>query len=367
LEERVLPAPLPIVGVFRGHYHDTSVFDGHYKTDDGFITLIIRPNGGLTSVSAGITGAAMITGFAGQSATLPVALGFEQRESNRVYVSVQAEADGIDLGNPGFLNVEGMFRGRSIVVAHYNVNGIGGYSTAYPDPHVVLGTPPPRPRPTATIIATARDLASEVFRGYDGRPIRIAQVLNVPKNDPTYLVTLSGTELFNLAQATTVPEDTLAEIDVHDAFYRVALHAIRATVPRGSRLILAGHSLGGMEIQNLVNDPALNDTYQVTDVIVFGTPKTKAPLVSGIRYRVLELVGDPVPALATYRWPSFMVDSLTNPWEHDPGAVYGHLEYPHSTLLGTAFDGLGTYHGKTVLKIRIVETCPAPRFGTRHP
>jgi hypothetical protein len=134
LEERVLPASLPILGVFSGHYHDQSVNQGNYQDDDGYITVSVNAAPGGNSVSTGLTGTVGITGFAGQSATLPIEIGFEEQNSpTEQEISVQAVGASGTPYSTTFFNLVGSFQGGDIQVRSYNVNNLGGYSTAYPD------------------------------------------------------------------------------------------------------------------------------------------------------------------------------------------------------------------------------------------
>ena len=86
--------------------------------------------------------------------------------------------------------------------------------------------------PPDRLIANAQQLAGQVFNGYNGTPIQIAKVLNKPR---TYLVMLSGTELFNPAQPTNIFEDALADAGKPDYYYLAIFKAIRRTYPRVRR------------------------------------------------------------------------------------------------------------------------------------
>jgi pimeloyl-ACP methyl ester carboxylesterase len=148
-------------------------------------------------------------------------------------------------------------------------------------------------------------LAAIIFQQYgpDKPPIWIYTVKNLPRG--TYLIALQGFEQgvvggYDVSQAwlsgTRNPELVLA-YNVRNAAhgddrYRAAiLDAVKA-LPRGSRLILAGHSAGGIEAQNLVSD-LTKLGFQVERVITFGSPIT-ADKVSSTRYIYVKSQGDPV-------------------------------------------------------------------------
>jgi hypothetical protein len=242
---------------------------------------------------------------------------------------------------------------------------------------VVSPTPTPTPTPTSTptptptpttpshslhVIANAQELAAQVFQGYNGTPIQIAQVQNLPK---TYLVMLSGTQLNNFNQPTNIFEDVLSDAGQPDYYYLAIDKAIRAHIPRGARVIIAGHSLGGMEAQNIVVDSWLRTHYRFTNVIAFGSPRTAAPLNAHVTYTDINLRGDPVPALSAPGsvWPANSVQTVANPWQYNPLTIFGHLEYPYATSLDT-YDALGRDNGHMTLRLgRIIHLAvPVPEF-----
>lgn len=157
----------------------------------------------------------------------------------------------------------------------------------------------PKPEPnrlTNPHIANQRDMAQAVFDRYDtDNPIAIVPVKG--KQD-TYVVLLSGTEPVNLAQATTAPEDVAASLNLNDRYRENVMHALdESGIKKSDKLIFAGHSLGGMEAQNIVADENFKKKYHATEVVTFGSPKT-APEQDGVTYHRFTTVGDPVPKLS---------------------------------------------------------------------
>jgi len=211
-------------------------------------------------------------------------------------------------------------------------------------------------RASVQVIANAQQLVAQVFNGYNGDPIQIAQVRNLPD---TYLVMLAGTDLFKPAQATSLPEDVAAEFGVPDPYYAAIKQAIRKHIPKGAQVILAGHSLGGMEAENIVTDHWLDQHYRFTHVITFGAPKTGASINPNVTYTAFDLAGDPVTAITLFQWPPTSVYTLANPWEYDASTVFGHVEYPNSPLLDE-FDALGQSNGNATLELGPITHVRAP-------
>lgn len=163
----------------------------------------------------------------------------------------------------------------------------------------------PREFPGRQRVCDLQQLAAIIFQRYgpDKPPIAIYTVRNLPRG--TYVIALQGLEPgvvggYDASQAwlsgTRNPELALAykvRNAAHGADrYRAAiLDAVKA-LPRGSKLILAGHSAGGIEAQNLVGD-LTKMGFQVERVITFGSPVT-ADKASSTRYTYVKSQGDPV-------------------------------------------------------------------------
>lgn len=144
------------------------------------------------------------------------------------------------------------------------------------------------------VLQCASDTFVFVLDGYnagdDGKkyPIGIAQVLNAPN---TWLVSLSGTDLNNPG-STGIPEDIMQGLNLPDNFGLQAVQAVLNNVPRGANLVLAGHSLGGMEAQGVAG--LLTPLgYRVSRVITFGAPMNAIPL-PWVNYRRFATARDPV-------------------------------------------------------------------------
>ena len=148
--------------------------------------------------------------------------------------------------------------------------------TVYDEPTEIYVPPPPLPpQPISQTIRSAYDLIQLVEEGYFAHPdgvkyqITITRVLNMPN---TWLVVASGTDL-TVDAATGITEDILAGIGAFDAYVGSLVTAVTAAIPNGGNLILAGDSLGGMEVQNLLKYlPQLKCT--CSNLITFNSPQT---------------------------------------------------------------------------------------------
>ncbi|MDR6269228.1 hypothetical protein [Arthrobacter russicus] len=76
---------------------------------------------------------------------------------------------------------------------------------------------------------------------------------------------------------------------------QAVIDAVGATVPPGSELLLTGHSQGGMTAMNLAADPAALAGYQLTHVVVYGSPVDNDRPDPGVTVLAFEHANDVVP------------------------------------------------------------------------
>lgn len=211
-------------------------------------------------------------------------------------------------------------------------------------------SPEQTPRPTR--IENAQQLAGLVFSQYDTfQPICVIPVSNQTQ---TYLLLFSGTELKAPTQASHVTSDLTAALAISffDFFKTSAEQALQdfrtseGNHLNGSSFIIVGHSLGGMEAENLVADPAFASRYHIVRLITFGKPKTRAHVPDSRIARHFLLIGDPV-----VKWVDSLICFVRG---HSPGTLIlpptsntsrsEHSNYPVSEAL-TRYDALGDLIG----------------------
>jgi Lipase (class 3) len=155
-------------------------------------------------------------------------------------------------------------------------------------------------------VQTAAHLAQVIDAGYNAGafgpvsivPVKVREGGKVTK---AYLMTISGTEAVS-GQATGWLTNLKAGFGQSSAGLRNARAAINATVPVGARLIIAGHSQGGMIAQQLAVDPVVRAKVRVTDIVTFGSPKVALGNSAAVRsalkdtqVSMFEASGDPTP------------------------------------------------------------------------
>jgi len=239
------------------------------------------------------------------------------------------------------------------------------------EPEVAPAEPapqPPRPRRPPPVLCTLQQLAALVFERYEtGRPIGIVKVANSPN---TYLLLLSGTEA-DWEQATFLPEDVREAFNISNRYRDAILNALRrARLPAGAKIIVAGHSLGGMAGQNVVaseqfgGGPEVNGLQlRAERVITFGSPNTPARINTS--YVHVEAEGDPVPRIINPVRLVGTVVRIPGRGPHDP--VGNHMVYAESEAL-KLYDAIGQEDGSVCLRLDLssFQSYAAPRLRSQE-
>ncbi|WP_147445429.1 hypothetical protein [Corallococcus aberystwythensis] len=150
------------------------------------------------------------------------------------------------------------------------------------------------------LIKGAAELAQFVWAGYNhGKlgPVSIAPATLTQggKSIPVHLVGISGTDIVQ-GQSTSLANNPSVAFGKNNPMFANAKAAILATVPKGSNLVLAGHSQGGMVAQQLAADKDIQAHYNVMQTVTFGSPEVMTGKPEGTIKRIAANP-DPVPLL----------------------------------------------------------------------
>ncbi len=105
---------------------------------------------------------------------------------------------------------------------------------------------------------------------------------------PVYLVCIAGTEVIG-GHANNTDADLMTGFNLPNQYERQIKAAIEQSVPKGSNLMLTGHSLGGMVAQQVCSDPQLKDDYNILYTVCFGSPVVKGQSgYEGTLYRLCD-------------------------------------------------------------------------------
>ncbi|GGC80015.1 hypothetical protein GCM10011512_03350 [Tersicoccus solisilvae] len=175
------------------------------------------------------------------------------------------------------------------------------------------GGPTTAPAAPATLSTITGNLAAAAARSRAGPDGVARSAVTVRRLDggaaPVWEVDIPGTTgwdladgpgLFDLegnADAITATDATGTTVRPTQVGSLVTAALAAAGAPRGARVILAGHSQGGIHAAALAADPAFRGRYDVRQVVTAGSPIAGFTIPSGTAVLSLEHRDDIVPAL----------------------------------------------------------------------
>lgn len=117
-----------------------------------------------------------------------------------------------------------------------------------------------------------------------------------------YIVSVPGTSDWNPATGQRTLDLTGNLVAVRGTSPSAAMQGVEqamanAGIPPGAPVMLVGHSQGGIITSQLVSDPAFMGTYNVTNMMTYGSPIDTANIPSGVHTLALQHTTDVVPRL----------------------------------------------------------------------
>ncbi len=113
------------------------------------------------------------------------------------------------------------------------------------------------------------------------------------------LVAINGTHIGwarEANQGTAIVTDLRAGVGIETAYVR-SVKADLMALPPGTKIVLAGHSLGGMVAQEIAADPQIRARLEVLNTVAFGSPPIQPHRQEGDVHRLVD-AHDPVPLLS---------------------------------------------------------------------
>lgn len=172
------------------------------------------------------------------------------------------------------------------------------------------------------------------------------------KKQEVYLIALSGTEMVE-NQSTGYLTDLKVGFNQNNPYLRNVVSIIKNRIPKDSKLILAGHSLGGMVAQQVAANKEIKNNYEVLNTVTFGSP-----LISGSREGTVKRLGDTsdvIPYLSVTGEIVRQVGGLNREsGNYGVNAYAAHVEsYLRSDVWG-AYDVTGTKNGNAELTLDLL-------------
>ena len=163
-----------------------------------------------------------------------------------------------------------------------------------------------------------------------------------------YLLTLDGTR-FMLSNYNNPAACVLSSLNMGSIYLSEAKKVLLNNVPAGSKLLLAGHSLGGMIAQQLASDKTVRARYQIVNTLTAGSPAILTGEIEGSIHR-LAVVTDIVPALglgSILKGCSLFSVEKSSQWENP---IDRHMSYGWDPVWDS-YDVLGKKNGTVYLTL----------------
>lgn len=167
---------------------------------------------------------------------------------------------------------------------------------------------PPQPSPVAPAAASLVDLTDRIGVAYgeSGQDDSAVEIQRIDHEDGTrsWVVAVPGTMGgLQFPSATDQPMSIDTNVSEYVGFTTAAdalvISAMAAAGIRpGEKVLIAGHSLGGMVAVNLARDPALRDRFTFGGVVTFGSPVGHLPPAEGVPTLNVQNAEDPFPGLS---------------------------------------------------------------------
>lgn len=168
---------------------------------------------------------------------------------------------------------------------------------------------------------------------------------------PIFLIAIHGTEGSALGQVADTESCIQSGTDQDSAYLEDLLKTINENIPKGSNLVFAGHSLGGMVAQQAAADDAIKNDYNVVAVVTFGSPLLAKGKTEGQVNR-LAASGDIVPYLSLETLKDFDAQIDTRSRENVASLpLISHVIGYWDDNAWKDYDALGVKGGNAVLEM----------------
>ena len=167
-----------------------------------------------------------------------------------------------------------------------------------------------------------------------------------------YLVAAHGLETSAFGQNDDMESVLKAGMQKNSPYLKQLKAVITQTVPKGSNIIFAGHSLGGMVSQQLAANKAFQKNYNILHVVTWGSPLIAKGQVEGQLHRMCA-AGDVVPLMSEYTFTD--TDAQFGDRNREQAdvipVIQSHVEGYNDKDAWKDYDAIGVKGGNAVLKM----------------
>ena len=137
-------------------------------------------------------------------------------------------------------------------------------------------------------LSSSAELADHVFSA-STEPLGITRATLDTGNGPEeiYLISLLGTG-YEINKANNFVAYLLSTVSIGSSYLRIVKNAAIKQIPEGSKVLLAGHSLGGTTAQLFASDKTMRARYDILGVVAFGSPIVVTSEREGFLHRLAD-------------------------------------------------------------------------------
>lgn len=143
------------------------------------------------------------------------------------------------------------------------------------------------------------ETAEFIFNGGRGEvTVTPAKLCEGKEKKDVYIIAVMGM-CMDMKKANNIPACVLSAFNIKSKYYKIVKAAITDNVPEGSALLMLGHSLGGMILQQMICDKDITAGYDIIGTVTIGSPyiMTRSSRREGTLTRMAD-ISDNVPKLS---------------------------------------------------------------------
>ena len=164
-----------------------------------------------------------------------------------------------------------------------------------------------------------------------------------------YLIALSGSDYsWNEDEITCLQNAIRSGCSMPNSYLSAVIAKAKETVPKGSEIVLIGHSLGGMIAQQFADDSAMKADYTISYVLTMGAPYIADTAREGTLYRMADSA-DFVPYLSLATLLGQYAKDLSVETGGYPGLLAHALSYGQAACW-QQYDALGVKGGSSSIR-----------------
>lgn len=165
-----------------------------------------------------------------------------------------------------------------------------------------------------------------------------------------YLVAIHGLEATAIGRTDDLLNCLLAGTEQESQYLNYLIRYMEDNIPKGSNVVFAGHSLGGMVAQQAAAKKSVQDRYNILYTVTFGSPLLAAGKAEG-KVNRMAANGDAVPYLSVYTFTDLQKQLKERNAEDTGFSLNTHVNGYRNKKAWKNYDAVGNKGGKTVLKI----------------